>query len=163
MSLENLISVNFTEEEKTRITDALATLEEAFSGKTVNLTPEERQRYGKLGNRTENFLEKVKGYMETKPEITPFYLDKDEFKNDYDARQFLKGVRNRLNSLTEGADDTYLLLGTDQYNFSLAYYRNVKIVAASNVPGTSSIYQDLSAQFPGRPSEVPEEPETPQN
>jgi len=58
---------------------------------------------------------------------------------------------NGLKEITEMLDDTRLLLGTDVYNNSIAFYRNVKISALQNVPGSTNIYQDLQQQFPGRP------------
>ena len=61
--------------------------------------------------------------------------------------------------MREGLDDTTILLGTDIYNYAMAYYRHMKLVSKEDVFGTTEIYTDLAAQFPGRASAVPEEPE----
>ncbi len=42
MSLNNLISLSFSEEEFSQIENALKTLEQVIAPKTVNLTPEEK-------------------------------------------------------------------------------------------------------------------------
>jgi hypothetical protein len=157
MALDNLISLNLSDEEVKTILDALATIEKIFKGRTVNLTPEERQTYGRLGNRTENWISKIVEYIDRRPELTPMYIDVPEFMNDYDIRTKLKPVMNQLKFLSESIDDTMVLLGHDIYNYSLAYYRNIKLVSRENVPGTTEVYNDLAAQFPFRPAAVPEE------
>jgi hypothetical protein len=49
-------------------------------------------------------------------------------------------------------DDTLMILSSDIYHSCIAYYRNVKLEADQNVNGAKTIYDDLSAQFPGRPT-----------
>lgn len=158
MSLDNLISLSFSDEEFSQIENALTTLEQIIAPKTVNLTPEEKQSLGRIGNRMSNWIEKVAGYIQQKPETIPFYLKSEEFEKDHALRKRLIPLLNRVASIREGLDDTTILLGTDIYNFAMAYYRNMKLVASEDVSGTTEIYSDLAAQFPGRPSEVPEEP-----
>lgn len=158
MALENLISVEFTAEELTELNGALSTIENLIKNKVVNLSPEEKQLYGKIGNRTENWITKVSGYMTQKPELIPFYLNKIEFDKDQEARLAILPILNRIASINESLDDTAKLLSTDVYNAALTYYRNIKLIAQQNVPGTTGIYKDLASQFPGRPSSVAEEP-----
>jgi hypothetical protein len=159
MANTNLISTSFTEQEVDKINEAITTIEQIINDKVINLTPEERQLYGKLGDRTENWVKKVKEYMEQKPELVPFYLDKSEFDKDYSVRETIIPILRRINAVHESLDDTAKLVSTDIYNASLAYYRNIKLVSHQNVPGTSNMYKDLSNQFPGRNSSVPEENE----
>jgi hypothetical protein len=156
MSLNNLISMSFEEQELEQINNALLTIENIIEDKVINLTPEEKQLYGKIGDKTENWVLKVSRYMMQKPELVPFYLNKEEFDRDQKARKEIMPLLNRISSLQESLDDTAKLLSTDVYNAALAYYRNIKLVAQQNVPGTSVIYEELSGQFPGRPSSVPE-------
>lgn len=157
MALENLLTVQFTEEEKKEVFTCLERIEEIFDGKVINLTPEEKQEYGRIGEKTEEWIRKVDMWMNQKPEAVPYYLDLEEFKNDMKVRNMLKPLMGRLSLLAETLDDTSIILSTDIYNIALAYYRNIKIVSRANVPGTSEIYSDLSQQFPGRPSSVPED------
>ena len=44
MAIDNLISVEFTEQELTRLGNALNEIAQVFSGKVINLTPEERKQ-----------------------------------------------------------------------------------------------------------------------
>jgi hypothetical protein len=156
MSHKDLISVGFTEEEIKLLNQHFDGIEQIIQGKVVNLSPEERKQYGSINDRTENWVYKVKGYMAQKPELVPFYLNVSEFNNDYEARNAIKPILNRIASIHESFDDTAKLLSHDIYNTSIAYYRSIKMIAQQNVPGTTTIYEDLKKQFPGRPSSVPE-------
>ena len=158
MSLDNLISFDLSDEEVKIINNAVTSIETVLKGKSVNLTPEERQTYGRLGNRTENWISKVLEYIDGRPELTPMYIKVTELKKDYETRKKLLPVLKQLAFLSESIDDTTVLLGNDIYNYALAYYRNIKLVSRENVPGTTEIFNDLAAQFPNRPSAVPEEP-----
>lgn len=137
-TIDNLISVSFTQQELDDINQALTTIETVLQGKVINLTPEQRQLYGKLNNNTENWIDKVGDHMEQKPNLIPFYLNKQEFDRDRKTRNAMKPVLNRLASIVESVDDTSKLLSTDIYNAAIAYYRNIKLISMQNVAGTSS-------------------------
>ena len=159
MSLKNLISVGYTQEEVDQINQHLAGIQEIIKGKVINHSPEERQQYGRINDRTENWIVKVDSHMKQRPELVPFYINKEEFDKDMEARNKMKPILNSIASLQESLDDTSKLLSHDIYNTAISYYRNIKIIAQQDVPGTTTIYEDLKSQFPGRPSSVPEEAE----
>jgi hypothetical protein len=69
MALENLISVEFTQDELNKLDDALKVIETILVGKAINLTPEQRSPYGRIGNRTENWIDKIKQYMDDNPKL----------------------------------------------------------------------------------------------
>lgn len=148
MSKENLVSVVFTTEEveqaKTNI-DALLAL---LGPKCISLTPEERQDYGRIGEKTENFSRKVVQYMIEQPEFTPNFIDGEETKADFDAREILKSLLKQLTTLRNMADDTALLLGFDLYQSELGYYQNLSMLNGRGVNGAKAIYEDLKARFP---------------
>ncbi|MCT4638604.1 MAG: hypothetical protein N4A72_12965 [Bacteroidales bacterium] len=157
MSIDDLINISFEQDEIDEIKRSLTSIKDILKSKVINLSPEERKSYGRINTKTENWIDRVFGYMEQRPEITPFYIDKEKFSADIEARKTIMPIINELNSITEGLDDTNKLLSTDVYNTALAYYRNIKLVSKQNVSGTTSIYEDLSRQFPGRRSSTPEE------
>ncbi|MDP4266385.1 MAG: hypothetical protein Q8880_03000 [Bacteroidota bacterium] len=154
MALENLISFNLTAAEITQIETALQTIKTVIQGKVINLTTEERQEYGKVGNERANFIVKALGYMLQRPDLVPNYINLTEFQNDVAARQSIVPLLNQATEIHEMFSDTNLLLGTDVYNTAIAFYRNVKIAAQQNVPGSTNIYQDLQVDFPGRPKKI---------
>ena len=95
--------------------------------------------------------------MDQKPELIPFYLDKKEFDKDVKALEDIKPILRWITSVYESLDNTSKLLSTDIYNAAITYYRNIKLISQQNVAGTTSTYKDLSSQFPGRSSAIPEE------
>jgi hypothetical protein len=150
MPLDNLIEVVFTEEEEAKINSAIKVINEVLEDKVVNLTPIERCKYSRVNNRTINWIEKIDTYMEQKPELIPFYLDKEKFDKDKTAFLKFMSLNNRLLSLQETVKDTSILLGKDVYNSAISFYQNIRVISEQNVPGITHIYEDLSQQFPGR-------------
>lgn len=65
-------------------------------------------------------------------------------------------ILERVNNLKDALNDTIKLLSTDIYNAALAYYRHVKLSNQQN-EGMADIYEDLTREFSGRSSSVPEE------
>jgi hypothetical protein len=68
-----------------------------------------------------------------------------------ESREDLVPLFTIMRSVFESMDDTMLLLGNDIYQNCIAFYKAVKAASLANVPGSTSIYQDLAQQFPGRP------------
>ena len=96
--------------------------------------------------------------MKSEPTLVPGYIDMPELEKDFNARKDLDSNYTMLRSVFESMDDTMLLIGNDIYNNCIAFYKAVKAASLANVPGSTSIYPDLSQQFPGRPKATTEEP-----
>jgi hypothetical protein len=160
MALDNLISVSFTQQELAGLETALSSIETILKGKMVNLTPADRLRYAPISVSTERtpWIEKCRNYMDQIPNIVPGYIDITKLDADLRARKDIAPNLNRVKSIQESLDDTNVLLGVDVYTNCLSFYRSLKNAALANVPGSSSIYDDLSKQFPGQPT--PEQPKT---
>ena len=170
MAIDNLISVEFTDQELTKLGNALNEIAQLLSGKVINLTPEERKQYGSIGDKNKIFVDKCKAYMEQNIDTLPKTIDKHEFDKDYKARQQIEEPLRKLLQLAEMLSDTKILLDFDNYNGSLSYYRYVKFLATQNTPGITSIYEDLRQHFEraakGSKAKAqdskPEPPQTPQ-
>ncbi|KFE96994.1 hypothetical protein [Chryseobacterium luteum] len=147
MALDNLISLNFSSEELSNLDTALQTIEAVFSGKTINLIPEERQQYGSIAEQNKLFVNKAKSYMEQYPQFVPNFLDKTEFDKDFAAREQIENRLQRISSLTEQLSDTKVLLDHDNYHNAITFYRNIKFLSGENVPGTNVIYEDMRQFF----------------
>lgn len=148
MANSNLISVSFTAEEIQAAKEFLSSFRQQLADKCISLTPEERREFGRIGNKTENWSRNVIQYMNEQPGFNPSFIDVEEAKRDFEARENLKPLLKELESLKDMLDDTILILGSDLYQAKLSYYQNVKLLAAQNVNGAKAIYDDLSAQFP---------------
>ncbi len=157
MALDNLISVTFTQEELTQLSDAIQSMANVLEGKVINLSPEERVQYGSIADRNKVLVDKCKAYMEQASETLPRTIDKAEFDRDYMAREQLERPLRQLKRLIEKLQDTKTLLDHDNLQAALTYYRYVKYLAGENEPGTTSIYQDLKQHYRGgRPSQANE-------
>ncbi len=161
MALHNQVSIVFTPQEVAQIFDALTIIENIVNPKSVNLTPKQRQQYGKIGDETENFVDKTIVYSDQKPEIVPFFIDKAELTIDIEARKVLDPILKRLSMLTEKLEDTHKLIGWDVYNSIMAIYGSVRMMSKQNVPGISVIYDDLKKQFPHHVTPPVEPPANP--
>ena len=147
MALDNLISITFSESDLTTLEQAIQSIETVLNGKTINLTPEQRQQYGSIAEQNKLFVNKAKLYMEQYPQYVPGFLDKTEFDNDYIARQQIETRLQRLSSVTEQLSDTKVLLDHDNYHNAITFYRNMKFLSGENVPGTNVIYEDMKQFF----------------
>ncbi|MDR2119872.1 MAG: hypothetical protein LBP64_03215 [Tannerella sp.] len=147
--MDNLISVSFTDDELKEIDNALSTIENILKGKVINLTPKQRQQYGRVAYDMEVWVDKVDSHMRQAPQLTPSYIDMAEHASDMAAHRALNPRIERINTLLHSMQDTNLLLGADIYNNSLSFYRAIREAAKVNAPGASSIYSDLKRQFPG--------------
>lgn len=147
MALDNLISLSFSNEELAALDQALQMIQTTLSGKTINLTPDERQQYGRIAEQNKLFVNKAKSYMEQYPNLVPGFLDKAEFDRDYAAREQIELRLQRLNSLNEQLSDTKALLDHDNYHNAISFYRNIKFLSEENVPGTNVVYEDMKQFF----------------
>ena len=60
MAIDNMISVEFTEQELTKLASALNEVMQLLSGKVVNLSPDERMQYGSIADKNKVFVDKCK-------------------------------------------------------------------------------------------------------
>ncbi len=147
MALENLISVSFTEEELTQLDQHLAGIRTLLTGKTINLTPDQRRQYGRIANQNKLIVDKAKNYMEQHPDWVPRFVDKEEFDKDYTARQQIENRVQLLENLSTQLIDTKTLLDHDNYNNALSFYRMIRFLAGENEPGAKSVHEDMRVLF----------------
>lgn len=76
MAFENLISLEFSAEELATLDTALTTIAGVLQGKTVNLTPAQRQQYGSIAEQNKLFVNKAKEFMEQYPQHIPAFLNR---------------------------------------------------------------------------------------
>jgi hypothetical protein len=149
MALDNLVSVTFTDDELSRIDSSLLVIEDILKGKTVNLTPKQRQLYGRVAYEMEVWIDKAAGYMEEDPALVPSYIDMEEYTKDIITHRALNPRIARLAVLLQALEDTNRLIGSDLYTNTIAYYRSLREAAKSNAVGASFRYGNLKQQFPG--------------
>ncbi|MDO4782357.1 MAG: hypothetical protein Q4A09_03960 [Capnocytophaga felis] len=152
MAKDNYISIEFSQEELDKMDNLLSQLEEIVKDKFISLTPEERMEHARVGNKTEDWISRVKIFMGQYPDLVLRHIDVEEFNRDYKARQALLPLLRRLQAITNRVDDTTLLLGSDLHHNAITFYKGVRAMAQTNAPNAQTIYDDLKTRFPGRPS-----------
>lgn len=151
MPFTNFDSRHFSVTEKAAVNDAIASLELATSTKLANLTPSERQQYGSVNEQNKLIINKVKSYKDTQPALSSPDVDWVEFDNDYDTREFLQSVIQRIQSLMVGLVNAKILHDYDNYGASLTDYDYTKYKAKTNAVGYQTKATDLGQFFSGRP------------
>jgi hypothetical protein len=70
MPFTNLNSTHLTEVEQTAISEAINSLRALLQPIAVNLTPEERKRYGSINELNKGIVNKAKSFNDTQPALS---------------------------------------------------------------------------------------------
>ena len=135
------------------LAQARAKIEEAktlLAPYLIALTPEERQKLPKMGEKSLEFVEKAHDFAQQNPNLVPPYLDMDEFGKDFNEAHGLWTTHNSVRQLDEGLADTEMAAGSEGYQAALVFYQSVKMAAAQDVPGAKAVYEELRTRFPQR-------------
>jgi hypothetical protein len=152
MSYENLISVEFPQNDIVEIKDFIQKIKAKMPAGLVSLTPEERQTYPKMGNKTIAFVQKALDFATIYPDLVPVYVNVAELKKDMEAVEVMLNILHQMEELTAKLDDSILLAGSEAYTASLSIYNAAKDAARRNVAGAAQAMDELKLRFPGRKS-----------
>lgn len=158
MGVSNLNNFHLTEEQKTAVNNALAKLEEALALLNINLTPEDRNRYGRVNEQNKLFINKTRDFAQTQPALKTPDVNWDEFEKDYQSRTFLEATINRLNALSTRCVNSKTLHDFDNYQDALADYSYTSFRAGSNAVGFEQKYAEQKQFFKKNKATAPETP-----
>jgi uncharacterized protein (DUF1499 family) len=146
MPLKDLIQSLLSQGDIDSINKALDNIQTAIAGKMVNLTPEERQKYGSINEQNKLMVNKVNEVHSSHPQFDSAKVDWTEFIADFAIRSSLEKIISRLQSLAEQFDDTKILHDNDNYQQALAQYSYISFLSDQNEPGITTVKEDI-AQF----------------
>ena len=149
MPLTNLNSAHLTEAEVTAAQNALTELENALAIITVQLTPEDRQKYGSINEQNKLLVNKVKDFRQSNPNLSVSDVDWEEFDKDFASRNVFESLINRLNALVIKLQGAKILHDYDNYQAALDDYAYTTYRAATGADGYENKYNELK-QFFGR-------------
>ena len=149
MPLTNLNSAHLTEAQVTAAQNALTELENALAIITVQLTPEDRQKYGSINEQNKLLVNKVKDFRQSNPNLAVSDVDWDEFDKDFASRNLFESLINRLNALVIKLQGAKILHDYDNYQAALDDYAYTTYRAATGADGYENKYNELK-QFFGR-------------
>jgi hypothetical protein len=141
---QNMISLELSADEWTGVDGALDTLERLFIG-LVSLTPEQRMRMVKMGDKSEAFCRQALDVMGENTTVLPRNLDLAEVRRDLATHDALRPRLVRMTRLLEKANDTDLALGSDVMSAALEGYAFLKI--AGKGEGLHGLRKTLSHRF----------------
>jgi hypothetical protein len=147
MALVNMNSVHFSADEKTAIATALATLETALAKGLINLSAVERQQFGSVNEQNKLIINKVKEYNENQPALSSPDIDWTEFDKDYQSRQFIQDILQRLDALSQGLQSAKILHDWDNYQASLTDYGYAQYKKGSGAVGYDTKLNEIKQFF----------------
>jgi len=139
------VSATLSDKNKADIKQAIATIQENLSF-LINLTPDERRKRCKMGDKSLAFVRNSVTVTQTNPEVVPSNFDSAELARDYQLTEDLTELLGLLEQLTEKVDDTLLAVGSESMMGSLVVYDYVK-TAARHSPGLKSVAEQLGERF----------------
>ena len=122
MPFNDMILLHFDANERQNAMDLLSQLRALLAPKLVQISPEDRQRFGSIGEENKKLVNKVKDLIEDDPSNVPTEVDWAEFAADYQDRRFLEGVRTVMNGLLSEIESTKIMHDYDNYQDALTYY-----------------------------------------
>jgi hypothetical protein len=149
-------------EEKTleSLIENLKGLQDALSTHAMPLTPKERCKMLKMGEKTLAFVKKCYEFSKEKPELSPKFFNQDEFEADYNDATSLNIAIHMAAQLHKTLVDIQMTAGSGAFQNALFYYNSVKMAVIKKVNGADLVYAELRKRFPNRKAYKPSE-ETP--
>lgn len=141
---QNLLSLTLTDAQLLAVDDALASLETALS-ELVSLDGNERRTLARMGNKSEAFCRQILTALAQNPQIVPSSIQLAEGQADLLAIERLRPRLARLQRLTERAEDTESVLGSDVMTLALEGYALLKVAGRNQ--GLEGLRKDLSVRF----------------
>ena len=140
----NLVSLQLDPAQLDAVDAALLALEQTLTG-LVSLSPADRQRLTKMGQKSEVFCRQTVAALANNPQIVPPSLDIAEAARDLAALDQLRPRMQRLDRLAERAADTETALGADLMNLSLEGYALLKV--SGREMGLDALRKDLGTRW----------------
>ena len=147
MPLKDLIQNQLSVDDIDSINKALANIQSIITGKMVNLTPEERQKYGSINEQNKLMVNKVNDVQTSHPQFDSAKVDWAEFTADFAIRGSLEKIISRLQSFAEQFYDTKILHDKDNYQQALNQYSYISYLADQNEPGITTVKEDIARFF----------------
>ena len=150
MAQQNLIAVSIPPSDQAEIQAAIATLADKLMPHLKTLSLQERAELPKMGDKSVAFVQKSIEYAQKNGDLVPSFLDMAALATDFQAVQSLREYTQTLNPIIDALNDSLMLSGSEAYQGALLFYSSVKNAAKLKAPKAGTIYDDLSARFPGR-------------
>ena len=160
MAITNLNNTHLTAAQLTDAQDALTQLETALQVINVNLSAEDRQKYGSINEQNKLFVNKVYDFNESQPALSSPDVDWEEFNRDFISRTNLEAIIARLDSLSTKLKNAKILHDYDNYQAALTDYAYTNYKAGTASPGFETKMNETKQFFGKTTSKSSETPPT---
>jgi hypothetical protein len=147
MSITNLNNIHLTTAQTTTVTTAFAALETALAVVNINLSAEDRQRYGSINEQNKLLVNKTMDYHNSQPALQTPHVNWTEFANDYTSRNNMENMIARLESLTTRLKNAKILHDYDNYQAALADYAYTNFMAGTGTTGYETKMNEMKQFF----------------
>lgn len=153
-NMQNLISMNLTNEQLAAVDAALTALENNLS-EMVALTADQRRTMRRMGNKSEAFCRQTLSLLEQNPQIVNPNLGLEGVIADLACLDVLRPRLQRLTRLSERGADTQAALGSDVMSGALQGYGLLKLSGRDQ--GLEALRTSLGARFAKKPKVTDDE------
>lgn len=144
VTTQNLLSLDLSDSRLMAIDNALADLELQLSG-LGSMEADKRRGIARMGGKSEAFCRQALNALEQNPQVVPPSLKVAEARADLEAIDRLRPRLQRLQRLTERAQDSETMLGSDVMSCALQGYALLKVAGKNQ--GLDGLRRDLGARF----------------
>jgi hypothetical protein len=99
MGLSNLNATHLSSAKITAANDAISALETAIEEININLSTEDRRRYGSINEQNKLFVNKVYDYNQSQANLSSPEVDWEEFAKDHTSRKNMETMISKLESI----------------------------------------------------------------
>lgn len=160
MAITNLNNTHLTVAQLTDAQDALTQLETALQVINVNLSAEDRQKYGSINEQNKLFVNKIYDFNESQPTLSSPDVDWEEFNRDFISRTNLEAIITRLDSLSTKLKNAKILHDYDNYQAALTDYAYTNYKAGTSSPGFETKVNETKQFFSKTSSKTSNTPPT---
>ncbi len=147
MAISNLNNQHLSNNQVEVIQKALGELETQLKVLNFNLTPSDRNKYGRVNEQNKLFINKVHDFAQAQPGLRSFDVDWKEFFRDYTSREFLEMLIVRLEALITRANNAKILHDYDNYQDALNDYSYTSFRAGAHAAGFEDKFNELKQFF----------------
>ena len=128
--------------------DALIGDVEAFlHNKIVQLSPEDRQRYGSINEKNKLIVNKANDIIQSLPQFVPSNIDIAQFQQDFRARQYLESRIIRLQTLANSLAYNKITHDYTNYQDALTLYNYLQFLTKIRTNGASELTREMRQFF----------------
>lgn len=146
--MKNTYVSKFPVADRDRLDDLLEQVETLLIDKLTAMTEAERVAYGSINEQNKLLVNKVWEMHQNNPSMSSPDVDWVQFKEDYDARQFLDTRGDRFARIASLFKSTKIRHDYDNYQDALADYAYSQYRKGADDPGFTEKVAELKQFFP---------------